>query len=133
MCDLLDCSLLARASLLEKTDFPFSNANEGQLVHGWGRTVLPALIPMLGFGLAWPCTIIAHAVMSLYVCFPLLQKTFPCNHPPPLALTFSASSFVIILGGENSICVSSRMRILYSYSLHIGQVWVSVLIIIYCK
>lgn len=72
MCDLLDCSLLTRASLLEKTDFPFSNANEGQLVHGWGRTVLPALIPMLGFGLAWPCTIITHAVMSLYVCFQLL-------------------------------------------------------------
>ena len=61
---------LSRASLLEKTDFLFSYANEGQLVLGWGRIVSPALIPMLEFGLAWPCTICTHAIMSLYVCFP---------------------------------------------------------------
>lgn len=66
-----------------------------------------------------------------------VQKTlFPCNHPPSLALIlylFPAS--VVILGTRAcDIYVPFRAKNTeVSYSLHYGQLWVSLLITIHYK
>ena len=93
---------------------------------------------ILEFYLDWICTGLMHAVqvtMNLYVQLPVSvsETLFPCHHPLPLALTysFSASSF-LSLGGRSDIPVGAEHSEI-PYSLHLSQLWVSVLIIACCK
>lgn len=105
---------------------------------GWDFT--SNAISMLGFVLAWVCMYFVHSVIntvnsymqlclegSFLVAIPhlcSLHSFFPFSHNNPLSLGRRKCSICVLFRAEHSEV---------SYSLSLGQLWISVLITIYCK
>lgn len=90
--------LTYQALLVEKTDSLSQLVTTVHSSTAKGGISGPTPLSMLGFGTAWACTGLVHAIITSgsshlqLLCF--AQKTLlPHSHPPPLAPTLSTPAF----------------------------------------
>lgn len=93
---------------------------------------------MLGFCLPWYCVgLVCITLVSLYVSCSVWETLFPWSHPPPLVLTvllFPLPHRSLGLKRRTVIQTSQLGQSMpVAYSLHTGQLWVTVLTDIHCK
>lgn len=136
---LCDCGVQVIYTSLERHDFTFPSRNQLQITSRLRVGICVYFLFMLWFYLIWTCTchLCTVTVSDFYFFQPCYVWMIICpqSHLPPLALNppfLQRSNNLERKGFDKDILFSTEYSKV-AYSLHIVQLWFSVLITTYCK